>query len=512
VGLNGEASVFEVEDVSKTFPGVRALSGVSMRLRPGEVHALLGENGAGKSTLIKIITGVYRPDRGRLLLDGEPLRLHTPHDASLAGIGAVHQDRNLVPRFSVAENLSLQHRPAHFGIIDRRRMREDARRWLHEVRLDIHPDTPAADLSVAQAQLVEIAKALSLQSRVLLLDEPTASISPDETDHLFDIMRDLAARKVALLFVSHKIEEALAICHRVTVLRDGKIAASGLDAAELDKNRVVVLMVGRSGASGALPPRTAKPSHVALRLDHVSTELGHTDVSFVVRHNEIVGLYGLIGAGRSELARCIVGLGRITGGRVEVNARPVNIGSVREALQRYRIGYVTENRKEEGLFLIHGVARNVAATVWNRLRHWLGLVSAAKEKEVARSYVDRLDIKIVSLNQEVGQLSGGNQQKVSLAKLLAATPEILIIDEPTVGIDVRTKQAFHEIIVGLAERGLAVLLISSDLQEVVRLADRILVMRDMRVLGELQNTHEYQSMSRRVLEVIHQFDGADWNA
>ncbi|MGH3504291.1 MAG: sugar ABC transporter ATP-binding protein [Nocardioidaceae bacterium] len=500
--------MFEVDHVSKTFPGVRALDDVDLDVRPGEIHALLGENGAGKSTLIKIITGVYRPDHGRLLLDGKHLRLHSPRDAGAAGIAAVHQERNLVPRFSVAENLMLQCTPVRYGFVDYRRIRADARRWLDRVGLAVDLDMPASELSVAQAQLVEIAKALSLQSRVLLLDEPTASISPEDVDGLFQVLRRLASEGVALLFVSHKLEEVLTLCDRVTVLRDGKAVASGRDATGLNKEQVVSLMVGRSGVLGELPPRRTRPGTVALRLDHVSTELGHEDITLEVRHGEILGMYGLVGAGRSELARCIVGLHRVTGGRLELAGRRVEITNVRDALQRHRIGYVTEDRREEGLFLTHPVTRNVAATLWNRLCYWLGLVSAGKEKDLTGSYVKRLDIKLSSLTQEVELLSGGNQQKVSLAKVLAAEPQILIIDEPTVGIDVRTKNLFHELIMELADQGLAILLVSSDLQEVIRLADNILIMSDMRIAGHMANTYNYDSMSRRIVGLIHQSDGS----
>jgi ribose transport system ATP-binding protein len=491
------------ENLVKTFPGVRALDGATLRLTPGSVHALLGENGAGKSTMVKLLTGVYRPDGGRIVLEGTELHFGGPLDAQRAGIGVVHQERNLIPAFSVAENIVLHHLPHRSGLVDRAKMRAEARRCLELLEVDLDPDTPIASLSVAQGQLVEIAKALSLDSKVLLLDEPTASLTGDEADHLYTVVRRLRDAGRTVVLVSHKLEEVFAVADTVTVLRDGHSVAEARPLAEFTQGQIVDLMVGRAYESVALAERSVDPqTPPALRLTGVSTALGHHDVSLSVRPGEILGLYGLVGAGRSELAKALLGLERITAGTVEIHGKPARIRTVGEALRRYRLGYVTENRKDEGLFLEQPVARNIAVTVWRRLSR-AGLVPDRGERKLAETYVDRLGIRISSSRQLAGQLSGGNQQKVSLAKWLAAECDILVVDEPTVGIDVRTKAAFHELIAGLAAEGLALLLISSDLPEIVALADRIAVMSDLRIVGELANDRDYPRMSGQIIRLIH---------
>jgi len=498
------SDAFLGEGLTKRFPGVRALDGATLRLRAGSVHALLGENGAGKSTLIKLMTGIYRPDAGRMLVRGEEVAFGSPQDAQRAGIAVVHQERNLVPDFDVGENVMLQALPARVGVVDRARVREQALRHLGEVGLELDPGTRVSRLSVAQMQLVEIAKALSVQSSVLLLDEPTASISPDEAERLFAVVRRLRDAGQAVLFVSHKLEEVFALCDTVTVLRDGVSVLEGAALADYDRDQVIDLMVGRAHDALTFPPRpVAADAAPRLELVGVSTAAGHRDVSLAVRPGEILGLYGLVGAGRTELAKAVLGLDRITRGEVRVAGEPVRIRDVGQALARHRIGYVTENRKEEGLFLDQTVARNVAVTVWRRLRRALGYVPAERERALVADYEQRLGMRLAGPTQLAGELSGGNQQKVSLAKWLAARTETLIIDEPTVGIDVRTKGAFHELIWGLARDGLAILLITSDLSEMVTLADRVVVMREFAVAGELPNDHDYESMSQAVIRLIH---------
>lgn len=499
-------------DLVKVFPGVRALDGVTIDLHPGTVHALLGENGAGKSTLIKIITGVHKPDGGTLRLvpdgageatAGDELTFGGPADAQQAGIGVVHQERNLVPAFSVAENIALQRIPRAHGLVDRAAVRRLAQDCLAELEVELDLDRPVAELSVAQMQLVEVAKALATDSRILLLDEPTSSLTSDESDHLYAVVRRLRDQGRTVVLVSHKLEEVFAVADTVTVLRDGRSVATGLPLAGLTRSEVVDLMVGRAHADIELGARTVDPDVTPeLELQGVSTAGGHRDVSLAVRPGEILGLYGLVGAGRSELARAVLGLDTITSGQLLVRGRPVTIGSVGQALREHRIGYVTENRKEEGIFLEQTVSRNVSVTVWDRLARW-GLVRDRAEDDVLSRYVDRLGIRLSGPRQLAGQLSGGNQQKVSLAKWLAADCAVLIIDEPTVGIDVRTKAAFHELIAELAERGLAILLISSDLPEMVTLADRVAVMRDHQLVGEVENDHHYATMSGQVIRLVH---------
>ncbi|WP_370949139.1 sugar ABC transporter ATP-binding protein [Amycolatopsis sp. cg5] len=488
----------KAEGLVKAFPGVRALDGANLTIEPGSVHALLGENGAGKSTLIKILTGVYKPDAGRLEFDGE--------------IAVVHQERNLVPGFSIAENIVLRRPPSQRGLLDRAAARAEAVRCLDLVGLDLDPDRPVRGLPVSQLQLIEVAKALSLGAGVLLLDEPTTASTPSEVERLFTVVRRLRDAGTAVLFVSHKLEEVYDLCDMVTVLRDGVSVLESAPLASVSRADLITAMVGRTPETGIKPALLpgikqalspgVKPALSLLELESVSTALGHREVSLSVGRGEIVGLYGLVGAGRSELAKALLGLAAITAGEVRVRGKATRIRGVRDALRRHRIGYVPEDRKHEGLFLEQSIARNIAVSVWDRLSGRLG-ISARSERDLAARYVERLGIRLSSVDRPVGDLSGGNQQKVSLAKWLAADTEILIIDEPTVGIDLRTKAAFHDLIKQLAADGLAVLLITSDLVEMVTLADRIFVMRDFAVRGEVVNDHDYARISQAVMGHIH---------
>ena len=496
-----------VEDIGKSFPGVTALDGVSFEIRPGEIHALMGENGAGKSTLIKIITGLYRPDRGRLLIDGKPVEFHSPRDAIAAGISAVHQERNLIPRFSVGENILLERLPQRRGLVDYASVHTEARRFLDLIDPSIDTRTEVRRLSVAQMQIVEIAKALSLEAGVLLLDEPTASITGHEAEALFAVLRRLRNEGKAIVFVSHKLEEVTAISDRVTVLRDGKVAAAGEPIATMSRARIVTAMIGREERVAELGPRSTEGQPVVLEARGVATSLGHRNISFALKKGEILGLYGLVGAGRTELARALIGDARVTAGDLLIHGKPVSIRSVPQAIRRHRIGYISEDRKAEGLILAHPVRSNVAITVWRRLASAFGLLGRGAERKVVNPLVRKLDLKTPSIEQGVGKLSGGNQQKVSIAKWLAAGVEILIIDEPTVGIDIKTKTAIHELIAEITREGVSVLLISSDMPEMVTLADRILVMSDFALVGALENSRRYEPMSRQIMNRIH--DGAD---
>ena len=491
-----------VETASKSFPGVRALDAVSLELRPGEIHALMGENGAGKSTLIKIITGVYQPDEGRVLLDGREVGFATPRDAIAAGISAVHQERNLVPRFSVGENIALERLPTRNGLIDYAEVDREARRYLDLLDRGIDTRAEVRTLSVAQMQIVEIAKALSLEAKILLLDEPTASITEHETAALFTLLRKLRGEGVAMLFVSHKLEEVFEIADRVTVLRDGRNAAVGVPMAEMTRGKLVSLMIGREERIAEIKARTIDAADVVLEARDIATDVGHRDISFQLRRGEILGLYGLVGAGRSELVKALVG-GGVTGGELTVRGKPARIRDMHEALGTWRIGYVSEDRKGEGLILIHSVKENVAITIWQRIAGFLGLIPPGRETRAVQPFIDRLEVRTPSLSQSVGNLSGGNQQKVSMAKWLAANADILIIDEPTVGIDIKTKTYLHELIGEIAVGGVSVLLISSDMPEMVAVADRILVVHGFRIVGEVENDHRYETMSQAIMSRIH---------
>jgi len=493
-----------IETVSKAFPGVQALDGVSLELRPGEVHALMGENGAGKSTLIKILTGLYQPDSGRFVIDGREVSFQSPRDAIAAGISAVHQERNLIPRFSVGENILLERLPTKNGLVDYATVNREARRYLDLLDRGIDTRVEVRTLSVAQMQIVEIAKALSLEARCLLLDEPTASITEHETAALFELIRKLRADGAAIVFVSHKLEEVFAIADRVTVLRDGKVAAAGEPMAAMTRHRLVSLMIGREERIADLGIRTVEAGNVVVEAKGLATSLGHEDISFALHKGEILGLYGLVGAGRSELAHVLLGAGgAITGGDFRVKGEPAAIGSMHEALRRYRIGYISEDRKQEGLILMHPIRENVAITIWRRLANRLGLLTAGSETRAVLPFVERLEVKAPSLDQTVGNLSGGNQQKVSVAKWLAANVEILIVDEPTVGIDIKTKTYLHELIGEIARSGVSILLISSDMPEMIAVADRILVMHGFRIVGEVRNDHRYEPVSKAIIGLIH---------
>jgi ribose transport system ATP-binding protein len=495
-------AVFEVRAISKVFGGIVALDEANLRLSGGEVHALIGENGAGKSTLINIASGVYPPDGGQVILDEAPLELGGPRSAAEHGIAVVHQERNLVGAFSVAENLFLGNQPRLRGVVNYRRMFSEARPWLDEVGLNVDPATEARQLSPGQAQLLEIARALSARCRVLFLDEPTSSISETDSEHLFAILRELRDRGTAIVFVSHKLEEVYGLCDRVTVLRDGRNVITGRRLADISRADIVRAMVGRESQAPAVASRQSETGAARLRLEGLATEYGHEDVNLTVHAGEIVGLYGLVGAGRTELARSLVGLGRITRGTYSIDGTPARIRNPYDALRKYSLGYVSEDRKGEGLILGHSISRNVGITIWDRIGGHLGGVSERAVRPAVMRQAESLRLKMSSLSQTVSRLSGGNQQKVSLAKWLAAETEILLLDEPTVGVDVGAKAEVHGLVRGLADQGKAILLISSDLREIVQLADRIVVMGNFRLLGEIQNTGDYTSVSKAIMERI----------
>ncbi len=492
-----------IEGIGKRFPGVVALDDVSFEASPGEIHALMGENGAGKSTLIKIVTGVHPFDSGRMKIDGQDVSFSSPRDAIGAGISAVHQERNLIPRFSVGENIMLERLPPRRGLVDYDKVHADARRFLDMIDPSIDTKAEVRRLSVAQMQIVEIAKALSLEAGVLLLDEPTASITDHEAQALFTVLRRLRDEGKAIVFVSHKLEEIIALCDRVTVLRDGKIAAAGEPIAAMSRSRIISAMIGREERSAEIGSRKSAKGTPALEVRDVATSLGHRGVSFTLHEGEILGLYGLVGSGRTELARALMGSARITNGEIRLKGKPIKITDTSTAVRRYRIGYISEDRKNEGLILAHSIRTNIAITVWRRIASRLGLVTRRREVRVAAPLARKLDIRTPSLEQQVGKLSGGNQQKVSIAKWLAAGVDILIIDEPTVGIDIKTKTAIHELIAEITRVGVSVLLISSDMPEMITLADRILVMHDFALVGEIQNERRYETMSRRIMSFIH---------
>ena len=461
--------------ISKRFGGIQALEDVGFEVAPAEVHAVVGANGAGKSTLMKILTGVVTPDAGEVLLGGRPVRIPTPRAAHELGIGLVPQETTLCENLSIAENVflgrDLWFRP--------RALEAEARRRLADLGLDFDPALPVSRLSVGQKQLVQIVRALAFEPRVLALDEPTASLSEGEVERLFRILRDLKSRGVTLFFVSHRLKEIQAIADRATVLRDGRFVAT-VPARETPREELVRHMAGREVAVER--GRTAATADEALSV-HALSGIGFRDVSFAVRKGEILGLFGLVGAGRTELARALFGIDPAESGEVRVAGGAVRIRTPQDAIAA-GIGLVPEDRKLQGLVLKMRIAPNVSLASLDRLST-AGLISAARERAMVEGFVAKLRIRCSGADQPVAELSGGNQQKVVLARWLDASPRVLILDEPTKGVDVAAKAEIQGIVRELAGAGTAVILISSELEEVRQMADRILVFRAGRVSGEL---------------------------
>ncbi|WP_326607417.1 sugar ABC transporter ATP-binding protein [Streptomyces sp. NBC_01799] len=474
--------VLALEGVSKSFGAVRALRGVSLRLYAGEAHALAGENGAGKSTLIKALAGVHRPDTGKVLLDGEPVEFHGPADARDAGVAVIYQEPTLFPDLSVAENIFMGRQPRRrLGRVDRRAIKQATAELFARLGVDLDPDQPARGLSIADQQLVEIAKALSLDARVLIMDEPTAALTGSEVARLFGVVKTLRAQGAAVLFISHRLEEIFELCQRVTTLRDGAwIASEPIDG--LTEDDLVRRMVGRDLAE-LYPKQNIEIGEVALKVSRLTREGVFTDVSFEVRRGEIVGLAGLVGAGRSEVARAVFGVDRFDGGEVEVLGSKLKAGAPSLAMAA-GLALVPEDRRAQGLVMDMSIERNIGLTGFAHTTR-AGLMSRSAERSRAVDWAVKLQVKYARLADVVGTLSGGNQQKVVLAKWLATAPQVLIVDEPTRGIDVGTKAEVHRLLSALAADGVAVLMISSDLPEILGMADRVLVMHEGRLAAEL---------------------------
>ena len=493
-----------VRGVSKRFGGVQALADVSVDISAGQIHAVLGENGAGKSTLIKALAGVHRPDEGSIIVEGTEVAFARPADALETGIAVVPQERTLVPSMSVAENILLGKRPTRRGMVDFAAMEDQASEWLGRLELDLEPRRQADTLRVAEAQLVEIARALAAEAQLLILDEPTASLGDAEVERLFAALRGLRDDGTAIVFVSHKLDQVLDLCDVATILRDGQVVATGLDVASLSRDDIIEYMVGRTVSFDPIREHDQTSfADIALELDHVSTEAGHHDICLRLHRGEVLGVYGLVGAGRSELATAVIGETAITAGRVLVAGTPVTIDSVRDAVQNHRIAYLSEDRKSTGLVLSHSIFANAALGVRDRLSRWWGWLAPSAEASSVAPVLEGLSTRYASGTDAVASLSGGNQQKVSLAKWLATTPEILIVDEPTVGIDVATKDQIHRLLRRLANEKIAVLVISSELPELVRVCDQIIVMHDFTIRGVLGNSGDYENVSKRAMRLIH---------
>ena len=481
--------MIELAGITKQFGAVQALRGVDLSLYPGEVHALVGENGAGKSTLVKILAGIHRPDAGMIKIGGSVIDLHNPAQARNAGIAVIHQEPTLFPDLNVAENVFMGRHPRdRFGRVDWKRMYQEVERLFDSLGVRMNVYTPVQGLSVADQQMVEIAKALSFQSRVLVMDEPTAALSAHEVQTLFTIVRRLRERGVAILFVSHRLEEIFALADRVTVFRDGARVATA-PITEVTTEELIRQMVGRTMET-LYPKSVVEAGEVVLEVRHLTREGVFTDINFQVRRGEILGFAGLVGAGRTEVARVLFGIDRASAGEIFINGKSVQIRSPKDAM-RHGIAYVPEDRHQHGLIMDFSIAKNMTLPVL-RQTSLLGLVNRQRERELATAYTDQLHVRTSGIDQLVKALSGGNQQKVVLAKWLITQPTILILDEPTRGIDVGSKAEVHRIISELAGEGLAIILISSDLPEVLAMADRVLVMHEGRVAAEFSHAEADQ--------------------
>jgi rhamnose transport system ATP-binding protein len=475
------APVIVLEHAQKSFGAVRALVDGDIELFGGEVHGLVGENGAGKSTLVKILAGVHRPDSGRLVIDGEEAIFDNAKQSQGAGIAIIFQEPTLFPDLSVAENIFVGVQPLkRFRRIDGRRMRREAATLFEQLGVKLDPDRLARGLSIADQQLVEIAKALTTNARVIVMDEPTAALTTNEVERLFRIVETLRASGNAVLFVSHRLEEIFGICQRVTVMRDGRHVWTK-PIGELTVQSVIRAMVGRD-MDALFPKVDAEPGRVVLKVDRLTREGDFTDVSFVVRSGEIVALAGLVGAGRSEVARAIFGIDRWDAGSVEIDGRRLPPGSPSAAMAA-GIGLVPEDRRQQGLVMDFSIERNIALASLDTVRRG-GLILHGSERRFARDWALRLRLKYARLTNPVWTLSGGNQQKTVLAKWLGRKPTLLIVDEPTRGIDVGTKAEVHRLLSELAAQGVAILMISSELPEVLGMADRIVVLFEGRVMRD----------------------------
>ncbi|AWK85284.1 sugar ABC transporter ATP-binding protein [Azospirillum thermophilum] len=495
----GDEVILRLENVTKEFPGVLALNQVRFDLRRGEVHAVCGENGAGKSTLMKIISGLYQPDGGEIVYKGEARRFASSREAEAAGITIIHQELNLVPHLSVAENIYLAREPRRGPFVDRKRLRADSRRCLDRLGVDIDPDRPVGRLSVAQRQMVEIAKALSLDADVLIMDEPTSSLTESETRLLFQVIRELKRAGVGIVYISHRLDEMAGIVDRVTVLRDGRYVSTD-DFASTSVDEIVARMVGRS-LEEKFPGRTAVPTgEVIFAVEGLTRRGVFHDVGFTLRRGEILGFAGLMGSGRTEVARAIFGADPLDSGTIRLAGRALTIRSPRDAIAE-GIAYLSEDRKSDGLAIKMPVAANMTLAAAGKVANRLGFLDFDQEISVAQRYVQMLNIRTPTVHQPARLLSGGNQQKIIIGKWLFRQSRIMIFDEPTRGIDVGAKLAIYTIMDELAAQGIGIVLISSELPEILGLTDRVVVFHEGRVTGVLTTRETSQE------EIMHYASG-----
>ncbi len=477
--------------ITKSFPGVKALDEVNFEVGKGEVHALLGENGAGKSTLLKILAGAQSSDSGTIMIGGKTIALTSPQDSQKCGVVTIYQEFTLAPNMSIADNVFIGREPGSRFFVNGRALAEETEALTRRIGLDRSPDTLVRLLSVAEQQMVEIARALSMQSKLIVMDEPTSALSQAEVEKLFTLVLGLKAEGISTIFVTHRLEEVFRICDRYTVLRDGSNVGAGA-VAETNVEGIIRLMVGRELAALTARRATTQSGPVALQIENLVRLRTPTsphaielrDVSLQVRKGEILGIAGLIGAGRTEMARAIFGADPFDSGRVLIDGTEVSIRSPQQAIAQ-GIGLVPEDRKQQALFLALAIKSNLSMAVHDKISRWGAFIDGRKEADLVEDYRQRLNIRMAHPEQLVGNLSGGNQQKVVLARWLALGPKILIVDEPTRGIDVGAKVEVHNLLFEMANAGIAIIAISSELPEILAVSDRIVTMREGRVTGEI---------------------------
>jgi ribose transport system ATP-binding protein len=473
--------LLEIQDVSKQFPGTLALNKVKLQVKKGEVHALCGENGAGKSTLMNIIGGVFPPTSGRLVFDGKQIRPKSPKDAQDIGIGFVHQELSLCPHLTAAENIFIGRLPRKGDVINFKKLFADADAVLRKFDAQFSSRTPVSELNVSEQQIIEIAKSITLDCKLLILDEPTSSLTDKETAKLFGIVRDVRAQGIGVLCISHRLSEIFEICDRVTVFKDGQYVST-MDIADIAPDDIISAMVGRK-IETMYPPKSSGPGEEILRVKGLTSKGVFRDVGFSLNRGEILGFAGLVGSGRSEIMRALCAIDPSDGGQVTLFGEAVSFKSFRDAVSR-GVCYLTEDRKSQGLFTEMSIKSNMSSANLKAISRGF-LIDARKENALADTYVRRLAIKIPGVDYLISSLSGGNQQKCLVGKWLSISPSIIIMDEPTRGIDVGAKAEIHQLLRGLAEQGVGVIVISSELPEVIGISDRVVVIHEGRVSGAL---------------------------
>lgn len=499
--------MLRIENIEKMFPGVKALKKVTVDFYEGEIHAILGENGAGKSTLVKIICGLINADKGNIFYNGKDFIVKNYAEAISKGISIVNQERQTFSTKTVAENIMLEKMKdfSTIGFINWKKVFKETKKYIGLLDLDIPPTSLVGNLSSAKKQLVEIAKALATNSKILIFDEPTSSITGKEAERLFGILKSLKKQNVIIIYITHKLKEVFMIADKVTVLRDGELVNTK-KIEELNQEEIVKMMIGRKGKKSLYKSLRSSKEKILIVKELACKNYKLENINFHLNKEEILGFYGLVGSGRTEVAKLIVGAEKKDKGEILLNGVKIKTRSISDSLYKHSIGYVTENRKEEGLFLSKDIKTNISVGAWSFMATKIfRFIKDSDEIRISEKMVNDLQIKIISLNQLANQLSGGNQQKVSIAKWLVTRCNVLIIDEPTIGVDIGARESVHNLIYNLVRQGgKSIILISSDLEEIAKLASRILIFNDMKIVGEIDNSnYNYNLVSRNMQHLFY---------